>query len=278
MVAVVADHFPPRERGQALASFAVSNALITLGAVPVSGIVAAATTWRVPLASVGALGLLVALAVATQLPRTRQPKNDASVADLCRLVLRSRPALVYLAVGFLAAIATGGTWITFAVAFFQTTFGLPQATASALSVTYGIGFVLGGQAGGRLGDRIGHARLLPLAIMIGAATMIAMTDLSLGLIAAAGSNLVLAVSAGARTITQQSLISEQIPRARATLLSINTSLNAASVAIGVTLGGTIIDLAGFPVLGAVFAGLLLSSAALMLTFARHTTALVDAAA
>ena len=142
----------------------------------------------------------------------------------------------------------------------------------------GIGFVLGGQAGGRLGDRIGHARLLPLAIMIGAATMIAMTDLSLGLIAAAGSNLVLAVSAGARTITQQSLISEQIPRARATLLSINTSLNAASVAIGVTLGGTIIDLAGFPVLGAVFAGLLLSSAALLLTFARHTTALVDAAA
>jgi len=72
--------------------------------------------------------------------------------------------------------------------------------------------------------------------------------------------------------------SEQIPRARATLLSINTSLNAASVAIGVTLGGTIIDLAGFPVLGAVFAGLLLSSAALLLTFARHTTALVDAAA
>jgi len=141
----------------------------------------------------------------------------------------------------------------------------------------GIGFVLGGQAGGRLGDRIGHARLRPLAIMIGAATMIAMTDLSLGLIAA-GSNLVLAVSAGARTITQQSLISEQIPRARATLLSINTSLNAASVAIGVTLGGTIIDLAGFPVLGAVFAGLLLSSAALMLTFARHTTALMDAAA
>jgi DHA1 family putative efflux transporter-like MFS transporter len=271
LAATIADRFPLQERGRAFAWFSVASAVVNLAAVPISGIVAAATTWRVPLATVGVLGVMVGLAAATKLPRSIT-RSQSSVTVLYGLVLRNRVALLYLLVAFAAGLPMGGAWTTYVVAFFQTDFGLPQATASALALTGGIGVVVGGQAAGRLGDRLGHGRVLIVSILAGMVCVLAMTNLPLALAPVAGLNLLYTATSGARNVSQQSLVSEVVPEARATILSMNTSLLAASVVVGVALGGAIIDLAGFPGLGIFCAGMLLLAAILALMLERRATA------
>jgi DHA1 family inner membrane transport protein len=262
LIATVADRFAVHERGRAMASLFSVNAVLTIVGVPAAGIVAAATTWRLPLVLLGVFALLVSLAVTLWLPSSRSSARDASVRRLYALVLGHRPALLYLTVGFLAALPTTAIWGTYLVAFFQTVFGLPQSVASVLAVSSGIGLIIGSQAGGRLADRAGHRSVLSAALLLGSVVVLAMTSLPLALPAAVGLSTVVAMTGGARMVTHASLLTEQLPAARGTLLSMISALYAASAAIGVTVGGALIDMAGFGVLG-VFCSLVLIGAALV---------------
>jgi predicted MFS family arabinose efflux permease len=75
----------------------------------------------------------------------------------------------------------------------------------------------------------------------------------------------------ARIVAVQTLVTEQVPAARATLGALLGSVNAAAASGGAATAGLAIDAGGFPLFGLIAAGLALA-AAVLLAFVRGRTA------
>jgi predicted MFS family arabinose efflux permease len=76
------------------------------------------------------------------------------------------------------------------------------------------------------------------------------TNLALPLPATAALNLLLSAVIGARFASNTTLLTEQVPEARGTLLAISASVTSASIVVGAAFGGVLIDGLGFWALGA----------------------------
>jgi predicted MFS family arabinose efflux permease len=122
--------------------------------------------------------------------------------------------------------------------------------ASLLALTQGLGVMFGSQLGGRLGGRIGHKPIVAGSVFMSGVLLLLQTNLPLPLVATAVLNLVLSAVIGARFASNTTLLTEQVPEARGTLLAISASVTGASIVVGATIGGLLIDGPGFWALGA----------------------------
>ena len=266
--ATVADTFPFRERGRALAAVIGMNTMASVIGVPIAGIVAEATSWRVSVGIVGVLSLAAAVVVLLRLPYAQPTNREARIRALYALIIRDRSAIAIIASSFLGALYWF-TWATYLVVFFQRTFALSEGLASTVALTQGLGVIIGSQIGGRLGDRLGHRRIVAGAIVISASILFLLTNLPLSLVAAAGLNLLLSGVIGARFATNNALMTEQVPEARGTMLAISASVASLSIVVGATVGGLMVDGPGFGLLGTFCLAVALTSAAIVLRFVRE---------
>jgi predicted MFS family arabinose efflux permease len=76
------------------------------------------------------------------------------------------------------------------------------------------------------------------------------TNVPLPLAATAVLNLILSAVIGARFASNTTLLTEQVPEARGTLLAVSASVTSASIVAGAAIGGLLIDGPGFWALGA----------------------------
>jgi predicted MFS family arabinose efflux permease len=247
--ATVADTFPFRERGRAIAAVIGMNTMASVVGIPIGGIVAELTSWRVSLAIVGVCALLAALVVQLKLPNAQGTNREARIRALYALIVRDRSAIAIIAASFLGALYWF-TWATYLVVFFQRTFALSEGVASTVALTQGVGVIIGSQIGGRLGDRFGHRLIVASTVSTSAALLFLVTNLPLPLVAVAALNLLLSAVIGARFATNNALLSEQVPEARGTMLALSGSVASMAVVVGATVGGIIVDGPGFGVLGA----------------------------
>jgi predicted MFS family arabinose efflux permease len=130
----------------------------------------------------------------------------------------------------------------------------------------GLGVLVGSQIGGRIGDSIGHRRVVAIAIVISGALLLALTNLPMPLLVAAALNLLLSAVIGARFATNTSLLTEQVPEARGTLLALSSATIAFAIVVGATLGGFFIDTLGFGAIGLFCMGAALLSCVIVLAF------------
>jgi predicted MFS family arabinose efflux permease len=266
LIAAVADVVPYERRASAIGLVnTTTNVFVGVAGVPIAGILAEATSWRVSLAVVGIVALCAAAMAAVSLPPSG--RGVAGVRRLYALVFGDRSALMLLAVALVAGFAWVG-WSTFVVVFFQRTYGLPQGLASTFAISTGVGYLIGGQLGGRLGDRIGNRTVAIVALLAAAAGYIVITEAPLPLAGAAVMNVVLVALLAARIVTVQTMLSEQVPDARATLGALMGSANAAAASGGAAAAGLAIDAGGFALFGLV-AAVLAVAAALLLLFVRE---------
>jgi predicted MFS family arabinose efflux permease len=266
--ATVADTFPFRERGRAIAAVIGMNTMASVVGVPLAGIVSEATSWRMSVAIVGVLSLAAAVVVWLRLPNAQGTNREARIRALYALIVRDRSAIAIIASSFLGALYWF-TWATYLVVFFQRTFALSEGLAATVALTQGVGVIVGSQIGGRLGDRLGHRRIVAGAIVISASTLFILTNLPLPLVAAAALNLILSCVIGARFATNNALMTEQVPEARGTMLAISASVASAAIVTGATVGGLIVDGPGFGVLGQFCLVVALISATIMMRFVRE---------
>lgn len=266
--ATVADTFPFRERGRAIAAVIGMNTMASVVGVPIAGIVAEATSWRVSLGIVGVLALVAALVVLLRLPNAQGTNREARIRALYALIVRDRSAIAIIASSFLGALYWF-TWATYLVVFFQRTFGLNEGLASTVALTQGLGVIIGSQIGGRLGDRLGHRRIVAGAIVISASILFLVTNVPLPLAVVALLNLLLSSVIGARFATNNALMSEQVPEARGTMLALSASVASMAIVVGATVGGLMVDGPGFGVLGTFCLGAALMSAAIVMRFVRE---------
>ncbi|TMC57179.1 MAG: MFS transporter, partial [Chloroflexi bacterium] len=160
-------------------------------------------------------------------------------------------------------------WSTYIVVFFETVYGLTRGTASTFALTLGLGVLVGSQVGGRLGDRIGHKPVVAGAIVISAVLLLLLTNTSLPLAAGAALNLLLSAVIGARFATNQTLMTEQMPTARGTLLALSSSTIGLAIVLAAWIGGILIDSMGFRAIGVFCFTAAITSALIVVFFVRE---------
>ncbi|HEY8648813.1 MAG TPA: MFS transporter [Candidatus Limnocylindria bacterium] len=266
--ATIADTFPFRERGRAIAAVIGMNTMASVAGVPIAGIISEATSWRISVAIVGGLSLLAAAVVLMRLPYAQPTNREARIRALYALIIRDRSAIAIIASSFLGALYWF-TWATYLVVFFQRTFLLSEGAASTVALTQGLGVIIGSQIGGRLGDRFGHRPIVAGAIVISASLLFLQTNLALPLAVTALLNLLLSAVIGARFATNNALMTEQVPEARGTMLAVSGSVASLAIVVGATVGGLVVDGPGFGVLGAFCLGVALISATIVMRFVRE---------
>ena len=268
--ALIGDTFPYRERGRAMSTVIGFNTMASVIGIPIAGVVAEATSWRVSVGFVGLLAILAGVALIFFLKPEEGNGSAQRISQLYRSILTNSSAVAAIVSSFLGSLYWF-TWITYLVVFFQHTFGLSQGTASTYSLTMGLGVLVGSQIGGRIGDSIGHRRVVAIAIVISGALLLALTNLPMPLLVAAALNLVLSAVIGARFATNTSLLSEQVPEARGTLLALSSATIAFAIVVGATLGGFFIDTLGFGAIGVFCMGAAILSCVIVLSFVHEDT-------
>ncbi len=263
--ATVGDNVPYRERGSAMSTVIGLNTLASVVGVPIAGIVAEGTSWRVSVAIVGVLSIIAAALLFWRLRPAQTPLNEARVRELYRSILTNRSALAAIGSSLLGSLYWF-TWSTYIVVFFQRSFGLAEGIASTFALTLGLGVLVGSQLGGRLGTRIGHKPVVGGSVLISGTLLLVQTNLTPPLAATAILNLVLSAVIGARFASNTTLLTEQVPEARGTLLALSASVVSASIVAGATIGGILIDALGFWALGVFCFAAALLAALVMLLF------------
>jgi DHA1 family inner membrane transport protein len=266
--ALIGDSFEYRERGRAMSAVIGFNTMASVVGIPLAGVIAEATSWRISVGFVGVLAMLAGVALVFFLKPAAGNGSAQRISQLYRSILTNSSAVAAIISSFLGSLYWF-TWITYLVVFFQHTFGLSQGTASTYSLTMGLGVLVGSQIGGRLGDRIGHRRVVAIAIVISGALLLALTNLPMPLLVAALLNLALSAVIGARFATNTSLLTEQVPEARGTLLALSSATIAFAIVVGATLGGFFVDTLGFGAIGVFCLGAALLSCVIVLAFVRE---------
>ena len=249
VTATVGDNFPYRDRGSAMGTVIGLNTMAGVIGVPLAGILAEATSWRVSVGLVGVLSIVAALLLLWKLHPAQTPLSESGIREMHRSIVTNRSALGAIGSSFLGALYWF-TWATYIVVFFENAFGLSQGVASILALTQGLGVLVGSQLGGRLGARIGHKPIVAGSVFISGVLLLLQTNLALPLPATAVLNLLLSAVIGARFASNTTLLTEQVPEARGTLLALSASVTSASIVVGAAIGGLLIDGAGFWALGA----------------------------
>jgi predicted MFS family arabinose efflux permease len=249
VTATVGDNFPYRDRGSAMGTVIGLNTMAGVIGVPLAGILAEATSWRVSVGLVGVLSIVAAVVLLWKLRPAQTPLSESRIRDMYRSIVTNRSALGAIGSSFLGALYWF-TWATYIVVFFENAFGLSQGVASIFALTQGLGVLVGSQLGGRLGGRIGHKPIVAGSVLISGVLLLLQTNLPLPLPATAVLNLVLSAVIGARFASNTTLLTEQVPEARGTLLAVSASVTSGSIVVGAAIGGLLIDGPGFWALGA----------------------------
>lgn len=248
VTATVGDNFAYRDRGSAMSTVIGLNTMASVVGVPLAGIVAEATTWRVSVAIVGLLSIAAALLLLWKLRPAQVPVSESKVRELYRSIVTNRSAVGAIGSSLLGSLYWF-TWSTYIVVFFELTFGLSEGLASTIALTLGLGVLVGSQFGGRLGTRIGHKPIVAASVVISGALLLLQTNVPLPLAATALLNFALSAVIGARFASNTTLLTEQVPEARGTLLALSASVTSLSIVAGAAIGGLLIDGPGFWALG-----------------------------
>jgi MFS transporter, DHA1 family, inner membrane transport protein len=249
VTATVGDNFAYRDRGSAMGTVIGLNTMAGVIGVPLAGILAEATSWRVSVGLVGVLSIAAATLLLWKLRPAQTPLSESAIREMYRSILTNRSALGAIGSSFLGALYWF-TWATYIVVFFENAFGLSQGVASTLALTQGLGVFFGSQLGGRLGGRIGHKPIVAGSVLGSGLLLLLQTNIALPLPATAVLNLLLSAVIGARFASNTTLLTEQVPEARGTLLALSASVTSASIVAGAAIGGLLIDGPGFWALGA----------------------------
>lgn len=168
-MAYLSEEVAPSSLGFAMGLLIAGNAIGGMAGRTSVGVVAGFTSWRVPVAAVGVLGLGCAFLFARMLPPSRHfESRSPRMAELSRSLLghlRDPGLLCLYGVGFLLM---GGFVTLYNYIQFQllgAPYRLSQSTVSWIFLLYVVGTIASTWVG-QLADRVGRRRMLPVGIVI----------------------------------------------------------------------------------------------------------------
>ena len=248
-MAIIADHFPPAERGRPISILISASFLGPVLAIPVVALLADISGWRTPFAVGGGLCLILWGFQWLWLPQQRDSAGQA-VAFLARFAALSRRARIWHLLVTNALYQTAAfALFTYLAAFLIRTYGIREKeTALPLAVAL-FGAMLGSLLGGTVAGRTWRIGGVALTLLMG--------GIFAGVVFVAAASLwltVLLAAAGAFLLTvfepvTWALMAELAGESRATANGMLAVSNQLGATIGASVGGLVLVFGGFSLVG-----------------------------
>jgi predicted MFS family arabinose efflux permease len=238
---LIGEHLPVEKRGWAvgLTASIPTAAYIIVG--PLSGIISGVADWRsVLLWFILPFSVVCLTLSSTAIPNyIPQQITKPSYFRPFREILLNRSAMACV---FATVLLTFVSLVPFyAVSFYRLHFGLSSTTAALFSSVAAVGGLAGGLIGGRLVNRIGRKPLTVAASAVSGVSVVLFSCVNILYLSAAF--WVVAAASSTMAVTALfSLVLEQVPSFRASMVSINSAFNNAGYIVGVLLGGLVLTL------------------------------------
>jgi predicted MFS family arabinose efflux permease len=245
MQAYFGDRIPYERRGTALAVTEVAWSLAFIVGVPVMGFLIARAGWSAPFPILAVLGLFAFLVIWRMIPREdlhHEPPTD-SLAGY-RAVFSSAPALAGISIALWASAGNELVNVIFGV-WLEDSFGLKIAALAGASAVIGISELSGEGLVAFTTDRLGK----PLALSIGLIGN-AMASILLPFVGQTQAGALIGLFLFYITfeyvlVSHIPLMTELVPSARATVLSMNVTGHSVGRALGAFLAAFIYQQFGF---------------------------------
>jgi predicted MFS family arabinose efflux permease len=236
MQAYLGDRVPYARRGMAIAltEFGWSGAFL-LG-VPVAGWLIARGGWQSPFVWLAVLGAAATYWLWRILPpEPARAVERPSLAQGLRLVLTHRAALAGLAVGGLIAASNETVNIIYGV-WMHDSFGLPVEALGASAIVIGLADLAGEGLVAGLSDRLGKRRALGLGLAAYALACLVLPLLGVSLQGALAGLFLFFLAFEFTLVGTIPLMTELVPPARATLMSVLLTVFSLGKAAGAVIG------------------------------------------
>jgi predicted MFS family arabinose efflux permease len=236
MQAYLGDRVHYNRRGLAIAvtEFGWSGAYL-LG-LPLAAWLIARAGWNGAFPWLALAGAASATALWFLLPKESPHTHGRStLASGLRAVLTTRSAIAGLAVGVLISLANELVNIIFAV-WLEDEFGLRVLALGATAAVIGIAELGGEGLVAGLADRLGKRRAIALGVVVNAAASLALPSLGRGLAGALIGLFLIYLTFEFTLVSAIPLMTEQVPGARATVMSGNVASHSAGRALGALAG------------------------------------------
>jgi len=252
-VALVAEHFSLERRSGAIGWVIAGQSLAYLVGAPLIGFLAGYGGWRTPFLAFVMPSALVALLLSqwglSASPPTQQAATERSFSRGFKAILTNRSAVTCLLCFVLSMVGFQAV-LLYMASFLRQTFTLTTGVTSLLILGSSIFYTLGSLGSGRFVSRLGRKRTVVLVNLFSSVGVIAFTNLS-SFLPVMLFYYMCALFSGSGFAAYQSLIVEQVPEYRGTVMSLTSAANSLGTAIGAAIGGAILLNFSYGVFGAV---------------------------
>ena len=232
MQAYLGDRVPYERRGLVIALTEMGWSFAFILGIPLSGFLIARSGWLAPFPLFGLLALAATVALVTLLPKDRpDPGEVRSVFANFREVLTSRLAFAGLALGFCMTVANELVNLVFGV-WLEDSFGLQIAALGAAALVIGLSELGAEGLVALVVDRLGKTRAIALGLAANCLASLALPVLARGQAGALVGLFFFYVSFEFTLVSLIPLMTEILPKARATLMA----FNVAGLSLGRALG------------------------------------------
>lgn len=161
--------------------------------------------------------------------------------------------------GYLLAMATWQSVMTYNSSFFREWFGITIGEASILVLFGASSYTLGSIVSGRMVNRMGRKTLAVLTMLVVGVGVMSYTYIP-DVLASGGMLCLACLLAGMMDTASTSLIMEQLPQFAGTMMSLSRAVTQVGFSIGAGLGGTLLLLYGYQKMFVAIGALALASA------------------
>lgn len=250
----IGEFYPGERRSQVVGTLTSLRSVSYLVMVQLIGLVFGKWSWReaflflvVPMTF---FGIVLSLKVLPSV-RSSETVSEMNILEGYRGVLASKSALACI----LGNLMAGGAWVggvvVYNVTFLREAFLLSLSDASKVMSGMVVGVLVGNYLGGLLAKRLGNKRVLVSSSFLTGILMICYLNapnIQLTVVIAT----VMSLASGIILTCANTLLLDQVPRYRGTVLSVNSAAAQLGVALGALFGGLILYFYSWGMMGVVF--------------------------
>ncbi len=253
---LIGDFYPLEKRGRAIGWIVASTALAYIIGTPIIGVIASISGWRATLIlfslPVALAGLVLAFIVVPNKSNQDLAVQREPFLEGCKQAVRNRSAVAALFVTMFS-MAEGSIGF-YAVSFFRSQFAITIAVGSIVILVCNVLSAAGGVVAGMFVNRVGRKTLGTFTCLLAASFTLAFTfmptfNLSWGFTALRFWFAGMSFTAGG------SLVIEQLPKFRATMMSLNTAFMNVGMLLASFAGAVALDLYNYQTLALILGGL-----------------------
>jgi predicted MFS family arabinose efflux permease len=245
MQAYFGDRIPYHQRGTALAVTEVAWSMSFIIGVPVVGFLIDRFGWSAPFPLFTVLGLIVVFVIWRIVPK-EDPHHEPSInsRDGYRAVFTSIPALAGISIALWASAANELVNVIFGV-WLEDSFGLKIIALAGASAVIGISELSGEGLVALTTDRLGKPRALAIGLIGNALASLLLPFIGQTQTGALIGLFLFYITFEYVMVSHIPMMTELVPSARATMLSMNVTGHAIGRALGAFLAGFIYQPFGF---------------------------------